>query len=90
MIITSTSQLAREFSPIIDGFNPHLKRVCVLQRVKIVPFYRFFTLPAREGLDKKVLLDFWNGSLKDEKFFNDIVEANKYWSSFIGFKEGLF
>lgn len=72
------SQVSRDTKILIDNYNVHTDNLCILEKVTFFPVYRVF------GLNKS------NLRTVGEKYFLDVVDANKYWSQLVGEKEYLF
>lgn len=72
------SQISKDTKIVIDNFNCHTDNICILEKVTFIPVYRVF------GRNKS------NNNIIGEKYFLDIVDANKYWSQLAGEKEYLF
>lgn len=72
------SQISRDTKLIIDNYNCHTDNICILEKLTFIPVYRVF------GRNKT------NNRIVGEKYFLDVISANKYWSCLVGEKEYLF
>lgn len=63
---------------LIDNYNCHTENLCILEKITFFPVYRVF------GRNKS------NNKIVGEKYFIDVVDANRYWSQLAGEKEYLF
>ena len=66
------SQISRDVCLVIDNYNVHTDNICVVEKVTFIPVYRVF------GRNKT------NNRIVGEKYFLDVVDANKYWSQLAG------
>lgn len=76
--ITSYKQISRDTKIVIDNYNVHTDNLCILEKITFIPVYRVF------GRNKS------NSRVLGEKYFLDVVDANKYWCQLVGEKEYLF